>query len=104
MSESASAPEHSKVGIVTSMLYDGGSPIVRDLVSCVHCGYVWIWETGSGRRRGFCMSCNGLVCGHKACVANGCVHRMRGIENMEQGRADNYKPIIVHVDTAPPVG
>ncbi len=102
MSTSPVAPEHSRIGILTSTPYAGGPAIVQDLVCCVHCGYTWIFQPGSGRRRGFCMRCCGLVCGHKACEEVGCVHRHQQFDNLEQGRPDNYNPIIVLVQGTPP--
>ena len=96
------APAHSKVGIITSTPYDGGPAVTTDLVSCAHCAYTWAWVKGSGRMRGFCTRCNGITCGRPWCNANGCVCRMRQIENMEQGKPDSYRPIIVSVTAEPP--
>ena len=36
---------------------------------CVHCQYTWIYQPGSGHRRGWCLKCNGLLCGRPACAA-----------------------------------
>jgi hypothetical protein len=104
MSSGAAAPSHSRTGILTSTPFDGGPPVVRDLVSCVHCGFTWVWERGSGRRRGFCCRCCGIVCGRPGCVANGCVSRWQGLDNAEQGRPDSYRPIIVSVSGEVPRG
>ena len=38
-----------------------------DCVSCVHCGKVMKIEAGSGKERGFCMSCMGPTCGKDGC-------------------------------------
>ena len=49
---------------------------------CVHCGRHWIPEPGSGKKRGWCMRCNGPVCG-PACER--CIPQERFIELLEQG-------------------
>lgn len=95
------APSHSRVGILTSTPHDGGPAVVRDLVCCVHCAYTWAWMPGSGRRRGFCMRCNGITCGRQWCDARGCCHRKQDLDNMEQGRPEGYRPIIVSVPALP---
>lgn len=87
------APSHSKVGQLTSEHYDGGAPVIRELVRCIHCDYRWVWIPGSGRRRGYCLSCQGITCGQAHCDAAGCVHWAQRIENAEAGRPDTYKPI-----------
>ena len=35
---------------------------------CVHCGAQWIYKPGSGRLRGWCLKCNGLLCGKQECI------------------------------------
>jgi hypothetical protein len=37
-------------------------------VQCKHCGMHWQTVPGSGRIRGYCTNCHGLVCGSSACV------------------------------------
>lgn len=43
-------------------------------LKCVHCGYNWHVEPGSGKKRGWCMKCKGPICGAewccKECVPN----------------------------------
>lgn len=34
-------------------------------LQCVHCGGHWECRPGSGKTRGFCMNCNGPICGPK---------------------------------------
>lgn len=34
---------------------------------CAHCGYQWIYQPGSGKKRGICLGCNGMTCGKQAC-------------------------------------
>ena len=84
-----SAPDRLRIGVTTFTPLDGGPPVTRDLVCCVHCGYTWAWQPGSGRVRGFCMKCNGLLCGRKCCRGRPCQHWMKGIENMEAGRPED---------------
>ncbi len=57
---------------------------------CVHCGFHWTATRGSGEIRGYCMNCKGPICGPK-CLE--CVPAEQQIENMEQGRPLNYKPV-----------
>lgn len=45
-----------------------GKPIERDTLQCVHCDKHWIVEPGSGRQRGWCVKCNGPVCGAERCM------------------------------------
>jgi len=49
---------------------------------CVHCGLHWHPQPGSGKTRGFCMSCNGPVCGKK-CEA--CIPHEKQLEARESG-------------------
>jgi hypothetical protein len=63
-------------------------------VQCVHCGGHWIPQPGSGRMRGWCQNCNGFVCGPQCAE---CVHVEQMLDNIENGRPLNYKPIIASV-------
>src|SRR3990167_2136641 len=38
-----------------------------DLRQCCHCQKVWEYKPGSKAQRGFCMKCNGHVCGSPGC-------------------------------------
>ena len=49
---------------------------------CVHCGDHWIVFPGSGRIRGFCMQCNGPICGPKC---QKCIPQERQLEAREAG-------------------
>ena len=69
-----------------------GPTIEADLVACVHCGCHFPIKPGSGKTRGFCGRCNGPVCG-PACAA--CVPIERWLENREQGKPDDYRPVRV---------
>jgi hypothetical protein len=44
---------------------------VGETLQCVHCGMHWEYKPGSGRKRGFCNFCNGVVCGQDYCMS-GC--------------------------------
>lgn len=61
---------------------------------CCHCGGHFPIQPGSGRIRGFCMNCNGPVCG-PGCEA--CVPTDLLLENMEKGRPEDFRPIFVPV-------
>lgn len=49
---------------------DCGKKIERELRQCCHCQYTWIYEPGSGIKRGFCLKCMGLLCGRQECFNN----------------------------------
>ena len=40
-----------------------------DTLQCVHCGTHYQVRPGSGKRRGYCLSCGGTTCGAASCVA-----------------------------------
>lgn len=42
-------------------------PLEFDTLQCVHCGGHWRVQPGSGRKRGYCMRCNGVTCGQEEC-------------------------------------
>jgi len=45
---------------------DGAGTPKADTLMCIHCQQHWEVMPGSGRRRGYCMNCNGPTCGKKA--------------------------------------
>lgn len=47
---------------------DDGNRSEADTVQCCHCQYVMFVKPGSGRERGYCYNCNGIVCGKQACM------------------------------------
>lgn len=63
-------------------------------MQCCHCGGHFYPQPGSGIVRGFCQRCMGPVCG-PGCAE--CVPEEQYLENMEKGRAHNFRPIIVPV-------
>lgn len=34
---------------------------------CVHCQFLWTYQPGSGTRRGYCLRCDGWLCGRPEC-------------------------------------
>jgi hypothetical protein len=97
---SHSAPKHSLSGLLISVPKDGGPTITQETVTCKHCSYTWVFKPGSGRRRGFCMRCNGITCGRPECNAHGCVPFEQQLENIEAGRPIGYRPITVRMEGA----
>jgi len=51
---------------------------------CVHCGLFWTVVPGSGRTRGFCYGCNGMLCGGYFCMTN-CEYVEKMFERQEKG-------------------
>ncbi len=75
-----------------SMTDPDGKILEADTLQCVHCQAHWRVEPGSGKKRGFCMRCNGPICGPKCAV---CVPSQQQLSNLEAGRAIDFRPIIV---------
>ena len=59
---------------------------------CVHCSGHFPIQPGSGKIRGFCLRCNGPICGPKCAK---CVPVEQMLENIEHGRPLNFRPIRV---------
>lgn len=59
-----------------------GNTYERETRQCSHCGRHWIFEPGSGKKRGYCYACNGLTCGADEC--NPCYPYEQRIEDMEK--------------------
>jgi len=57
-----------------------------ETLSCVHCQMHWRVEPGSGRKRGFCLRCNGPTCGKETCES-GCVPFEKALEQAERREA-----------------
>ena len=68
-----------------AIMHDGGSQggwtVISESVQCVHCGAHITIVPGSGRERGFCRRCMGVVCGHKNCWA--CIPEEQMLLNWE---------------------
>lgn len=52
---------------------------------CAHCQMKWLYKMGSGKRRGFCKRCNGLLCGKDLCMRY-CIPYIDKIEAIEKGQ------------------
>ena len=62
---------------------DGSIEREGQTLTCVHCGGMWEVKPGSGRRRGWCLRCNGPTCGSQECSAH-CVPWERQMEIIER--------------------
>lgn len=89
-----------EAGFVTIFCADGGRVVKYGMSGCVHCGgqfptpRMGTSDEDKATRvgRGFCQNCNGYVCG-KGCAE--CIPVDLLLENMEKGRPEDYRPIIV---------
>lgn len=52
----------------TSTLNDSGQHVEGEQRQCVHCQVCWTPSAGSGTRRGYCLHCDGWLCGRDACA------------------------------------
>jgi hypothetical protein len=87
-------------GVLISTDLDRDGETHRPTHSCCHCGYTWVWRKGSGKKRGVCLLCNGHTCGKPEC--DRCVPLEQWIENVESGRPEDYKPVVVSFAAPPP--
>jgi hypothetical protein len=46
-----------------------GRKIEGETRQCVHCQFTWEYKPGSGDVRGFCLKCNGFLCGRPECFS-----------------------------------
>jgi len=46
---------------------DGTVKVEGEQHQCVHCQFLWNYKPGSGIRRGYCMKCDGWLCGRSEC-------------------------------------
>lgn len=76
----ADLPRQPKVG--GAILVDGVQK--SDTYRCVHCSAAWYPKPGSGKTRGYCNSCKGLVCGQPKCMEV-CIPLEMTLQGMEQG-------------------
>lgn len=63
-----------------------------DYRQCIHCQKSWKVEPGSGRLRGFCMKCNGPICGPRCSECHGPFEKV--CEDIEAGRVPGSKIIL----------
>ena len=73
-------PNRGPAGYVQITTPDGAR-VEYQTLRCVHCGCHWIYQPGSGRKRGWCMRCDGTTCGARKCLA--CVPYEAQIEILE---------------------
>lgn len=55
---------------------------VGHTLQCVHCGAHFLSIRGSGKKRGWCMLCNGVTCSRKKCLLD-CVPFEKQLEISE---------------------
>ena len=71
------------------MIVDGQQ--VSSTLMCPHCGAHFEYRPGSGTRRGFCLKCYGVTCGHPKC--NTCIPLEARLDHVE-GRKTAYDDLI----------
>ncbi len=53
-----------------TVTYDrDGRKMEGETRQCVHCQFIWVYQPGSGTRRGYCTKCQGLICARQECIA-----------------------------------
>ena len=77
-----SAPDFRKEASVIQLTEDGSTILEVGMVMCCHCGGHFERESGSGIVRGFCMNCNGHVCG-PGCAE--CVNYEKQLDMLDGG-------------------
>ena len=45
-----------------------GNTHIADTLQCKHCGKHWVPIRGSRKLRGWCLRCNGVLCGNRDCL------------------------------------
>ncbi len=84
--------EQDSQGLLTVTDFHSGKTLFEGyLRQCVHCQYTWTYKPGSGTRRGFCVVCNGFICGKPRCDT--CYHKEKQIEDIEAIFLANKKAI-----------
>lgn len=73
---------------------DINGEINQDTLQCPHCGMHWVPQPGSGRRRGYCFKCSGVLCGRGKCAAE-CIPQEAQVELIEAGM--HWDQLIEHV-------
>lgn len=92
-SEFANLPTAPKVG--GGLLVDG--KLVAETYRCVHCSAAWQPKPGSGRQRGYCMSCKGLLCGQEPCMGR-CIPLEARLQGWEGGKT--REQVLLDIDSA----
>lgn len=66
-----------------------------DTARCRHCGFRWQVEPGSGKKRGWCFRCKGILCGKEWCLKE-CVPEEARLDIESGDRATIMKYIDTH--------
>lgn len=80
-------------GVVETTPLDGSPKTYQDTVQCVHCQRHRVYEKGAGKLWGYCLLCGGPHCATTACSR--CVPAEAWMENVEAGRAEDHRRILV---------
>ncbi len=67
-----------------------GKKVEGETRQCAHCEYSWMYEPGSGRKRGICLHCMALICGRAECFRL----QKQMLETYPQYFCMNYKDYI----------
>ncbi len=83
-------------GVVITTPLDGGPATIQDTVQCAHCQRHKIFnpETFDGDWY-FCGLCGNVACADQKPCRDKCVPAEQWLENVEKGRPEDYRPIIV---------
>lgn len=78
-----------------------GDGLAREIesVQCCHCGGHFLLTPGSGRVRGFCMNCQGPVCGPQC---ERCLPTEKLLECLEKGIHPDQLPVSANVSADVP--
>lgn len=90
-----SIPKHSLLRPKgTGILMDPVAPHEQqsDYNQCVHCQKVWLVQPGSGKLRGFCMKCNGPICGPSCLECNGGMEKVN--DDLMAGRVPGSRILV----------
>lgn len=88
----ADLPKRPKVG--GGIIIDGKH--VAQTYSCVHCSAAWYPQPGSGKKRGYCYRCKGLVCGSDLCLQD-CIPIEARLQGWEAG--ENRSQVLRGLDS-----
>lgn len=80
-------------GELTFTPLDSDKKVTVGTMCCAHCNRHWIYQPGSGRRRGWCGRCAAFTCGSDKCSK--CVPIEQWLENVEGGKPEDFRKIIV---------
>lgn len=67
-----------------------GHKIEGESRQCVHCQFIWEYHPGSGDRRGYCLKCDGFLCGRQQCFVE--QRRMIDLFQQETGKVRTCIP------------